>query len=218
MKRLKALARRLKNNILPKKVSKDYLNQGERYDPNIASYFDQCHVSRYDFVLSYLTGNEIIIDIACGTGWGTAVLSKKCKSITGVDIAKDAIAFAKKTYATGNTKFVVSDFFKFAEKGDVIVSFETLEHIQADSFEKVVNKAASLANKIVIGSVPYEEIPGNNHFHLSFQLNESNFDSLKRDGILSFFYQDSTGFIHESKENIKPQNLIFVFKKRSPKE
>ena len=217
MAKIKSIIKSIKNKILPKKIKKDYLNKGERYDPNIAYHFDQCHVSRYEFALKYLNQNDKVIDIACGTGWGSKILSEKCHSIIGVDISNDAIKFAKQNYLTNNSKFILSDFFKFSVKGDVVVSFETLEHIKAVSFEVILHKILSLTNHRIIGSVPYEESPGNNPHHLSFFLTETNFSILNEFGNCKFFYQDASGTIHDTSSKLKPQNLIFVFSKKVAK-
>ena len=208
--RVKKVINSLKNTIkIPKK---DYLNAGERYDPNLAGYYDPCHVKRYEFAISQIQENDTVLDIACGTGWGSNMVIDKCKEITGVDISRDDIKVANKKYKKNNTKFVLSDFFKFNGRANVVISFETLEHLKAVSFDEILTKLYSFGNRMIIGSVPYEEVPGNNPHHISFELNESDFNFLKDKGTLTFLYQDSKGLIHESKDSIKPQNLIFTFK------
>lgn len=85
-----------------------------------------------------------VIDLACGSGFGCEILSRKAKSVIGVDISSEAIAYAKKQYIHKNIEYVQSDVSKtlIPEKtADVITSFETVEHLQdSQAFIKEVRR------------------------------------------------------------------------------
>ena len=50
------------------------------------------HVHRYNVVIPYLEPSDTILDIACGTGFGSDILAKYVKGqVVGGDIAKDAV-------------------------------------------------------------------------------------------------------------------------------
>ncbi len=68
------------------------------------------HLHRYEEVISNLTGNENILDIACGTGFGSNVLATKTSGdVIGGDISSEVIAENKKSCDKHNLKFEVLD-------------------------------------------------------------------------------------------------------------
>ena len=106
---------------------------GERYLASLASaQISYEHWHRYMFA-SYFTKNCNVLDIACGEGYGSAYLSKNAKEVIGVDISPETVEWAKKTYINHNLKFITGSCEMIPVDGknifDVIVSFETIEHI-----------------------------------------------------------------------------------------
>lgn len=95
------------------------------------------HYARYHFACDFVKGD--VLDIACGTGYGSHMMAKKCKDkvdeIIGVDIDQATIDYAKHTYYHPLTSFhvgdardadLVNEFGQF----DTIISFETIEHFK----------------------------------------------------------------------------------------
>jgi len=193
------------------------LNDGERYDPNIGrkiDWTDKCHIARYAFAQNHISKDDSVLDIACGTGYGTYELSKRCKEIVGIDISDDAINYAKKHYKSKNITFIVSDLMKNDIIKDIVVSFETIEHVKVEKLEDVLIKLSSFCKKKLIGSVPYKEKSGNNPHHFFFNLDEKDIKPIERYGEIKFFYQNKEGDIFEKVEENKIQNLIFILEKR----
>jgi len=91
------------------------------------------HIARYEFSSQFVSGMTVG-DITCGTGYGSYLLEKAGgKSIVGVDISEEAIQYACKKYSSRKTTFITSDAenTKFDNLTfDLIVSFETIEHVQ----------------------------------------------------------------------------------------
>jgi 2-polyprenyl-3-methyl-5-hydroxy-6-metoxy-1,4-benzoquinol methylase len=90
------------------------------------------HVARYNFAAQYVGGKNVL-DVACGSGYGAAILKKAgALAVTGVDISEEAVAFARLHHAADGLEFVVGDAERLSQSGpfDVVVSFETIEHIQ----------------------------------------------------------------------------------------
>ncbi len=90
------------------------------------------HLHRYAFAREYVYGKNVL-DIACGEGYGSHLLSNVAASVIGVDISADVVAHARRKYGEG-------DRVTFREGScaaiplpdtsvDAVVSFETLEHI-----------------------------------------------------------------------------------------
>ncbi|MHB8464573.1 MAG: class I SAM-dependent methyltransferase [Acidimicrobiales bacterium] len=111
---------------------------GERLVIGASQQCDEVeHVARYRFAASYVA-ERVVVDIACGTGYGTAMLAAGSPvSVVGVDISPDAVAHALAHYAG---EYVVGDVTTFGddEAYDLVVSFETIEHVE--------DAAAALAN------------------------------------------------------------------------
>lgn len=167
---------------------------------------------RYRFAKDLLNPSESVLDIACGTGYGTLLLSEKCSNITGVDISNNAIQYANKHYKKNNKiNFIQSSIFDYNQEADFVVSFETIEHIDK-SIEEVVLKLLSLARKKLIFSTPYLEKSGNNPHHIHFNINEDTFNFLSTSLKLNFFYQLKNGKIEKiPKDNTL--SLIVVIEK-----
>lgn len=88
------------------------------------------HTQRYEFAKDYCAG-KAVLDGACGTGYGTAILGTNARSAIGIDLAPEAIAYAKAHFESGAITFEASlvECTRFeAQSFDVVVSFETVEH------------------------------------------------------------------------------------------
>lgn len=92
----------------------------------------QEHMNRYIFASNYVK-NKSVLDAACGTGYGSDYLSKKgAKYVFGLDVSNDAIHHAKNTYKKRDLVFSLANIQTLPfhnEVFDVIVSFETIEHV-----------------------------------------------------------------------------------------
>lgn len=186
------------------------LNNGERYDPNIMIKFginDVGQQGRYIFAQKFISKNNSILDIACGTGYGSFMLSEKAKKVCGVDVSEEAINFANKKYKQTNITFIKQTINECKQKSDIVVSFETIEHIKEPIKESVAT-LLSLANKILIISVPFNEKINNNIHHVHFGINEKDFEDFSKE----FYYQDKSGKI-EDRKNRDTETLIIIIRK-----
>lgn len=111
----------------------DVSNKGERLVLGKMDYVtEQEHRNRYQFASKFIE-NKIALDVACGTGYGSYYLVQMgAKEVVGADISKAAIAYSNNTYIDNHLKFLCADAKKLPfsnECFDIIVSFETIEHI-----------------------------------------------------------------------------------------
>ena len=140
------------------------------------------HMNRYIFA-SDLVKNKKVLDAACGTGYGTALLAQSAERVFGIDISKEAISYAESNYSAKNVNFAVANIEKLPFESDffdVVVSFETIEHVDTQKQEKFLSEVKRILKKdgIFIISTPNKEVYKNrvkNHFHLS----EFSFDDFK---------------------------------------
>jgi SAM-dependent methyltransferase len=104
----------------------------ERFLPGFEGEIWYEHWHRYHFIAALAAGREVL-DIACGEGYGTALLARGAKKATGVDVAPDVVAHARRRYgAAANIDFRDGrcEAIPLADASvDLVVSFETLEHI-----------------------------------------------------------------------------------------
>ena len=89
------------------------------------------HLERYKFASRFSDG-KIVLDIACGTGYGSHILSSNCKEVYGVDISEESINYANNRFHNYNLKFIRSsateDIFPENLIG-IICSFGTIQHL-----------------------------------------------------------------------------------------
>lgn len=107
---------------------------GERFTPECVREIWYEHVHRYALARPIAAGKRVL-DIACGEGYGSAILAPVARMVTGVDVSAEAIAHARSRYGLlPNLSFREADATRFdagAERFDLVLSFETLEHVEA---------------------------------------------------------------------------------------
>jgi len=74
----------------------NYLERVDLLQSNTGVYKE--HLSLYNFARKFVLDKEVL-DIGCGTGYGTFFLSNIAKSVIGVDISIDAINRAKENFS-----------------------------------------------------------------------------------------------------------------------
>jgi len=93
------------------------------------------HTTRYAFAGQFVRG-KTVLDIACGSGYGAqSLLDAGARRVIGVDISPEAVEDARRRCAQGATRIVRGDLKQIplsARAVDVVVSFETIEHVGAD--------------------------------------------------------------------------------------
>lgn len=115
-------------------MSADLEFTGERFVPGVAGEIVYEHVHRYAFARALVAGKRVL-DAACGEGYGSALLATSAAMVTGVDIDDVTIAHARARYAAiANLAFAGASVtaLPLADASvDVVVSFETIEHLPA---------------------------------------------------------------------------------------
>jgi ubiquinone/menaquinone biosynthesis C-methylase UbiE len=103
---------------------------GERLVSAIEDETATEHLHRYGFAMNYCIG-KAVVDIACGEGYGSALLSKVAASVIGIDIDRDVVNHATQKYKRSNLSYLQgsADTIPLADaSADVVVSYETIEH------------------------------------------------------------------------------------------
>ncbi|MGV1820005.1 glycosyltransferase [Agrobacterium sp. CG160-95] len=152
--------------------------------PDVKSNVELEDIHRYHLAKNFVKGKDVL-DIAGGDGFGTALLAQTARSVIGVDISDEAVRHAQSKYKAENISFKVGsceDIPLPSASVDVVISFETLEHIEAhDRFMQEIKRVLR-ADGILIISTPeknaYTVATGlDNPFHVK-ELLKSEFNGL----------------------------------------
>jgi len=105
---------------------------GERTLPDVPeeNYWFRRHLAVYRWITTRCGGLRVV-DMACGEGYGSAVLADHAAEVTGVDANPDAHEHARLRYSRPGLRFergLVEDFDEGAP-WDAIVFLQTIEHV-----------------------------------------------------------------------------------------
>src|SRR5947209_2650970 len=100
--------------VVPGKVEPDLWNE---------------HLSRYYFAQP-LMAQKSVLDLGCGTGYGSFILASVAQVVLGLDISQETVSFARQNYSAANLSFFVADCSRLSLASDClegIVCFEVIE-------------------------------------------------------------------------------------------
>ncbi len=186
----------------------------ERIDPReCRDTYVLDHYGRYCFTSPFVAGKRVL-DVACGYGYGSHLLWEAgAGAVVGVDLSPEAIAYAREKYAAPGIEYVQADATELSKAVsgvfDVVVSFETIEHLrEPDRFIQAL-RAHVNDESILFFSVPNERNTSvDNPFHLH-KFNREQFETLLRqafsvEAILPVYISVATTFGNPGRDRIGP--------------
>ena len=135
---------------------------GEKFIPSEVLSNDEImfeHLHRYHSIIN-LIKNKVVLDIACGEGYGSALIAEHAKNVVGVDIDQESIILAGEKYGRDKNNLE----FKYGsadaipcdnEVFDIVVSFETIEHLTTDTqngFMKEIKRVLKLGGLLIMST------------------------------------------------------------------
>lgn len=148
---------------------------GERFTPECVREIWYEHMHRYAWAAPFARGRRVL-DAACGEGYGSALLARAGADVTGVDLDPASIEHARSRYAAcAGLRFERADVCAldhFADASfDLIVSFETLEHVHAQEAMLTGFRRLLKPDGLLLVSSPdkrnYSDLRGyHNEFHV----------------------------------------------------
>ncbi|MDM0077387.1 glycoside hydrolase family 99-like domain-containing protein [Variovorax sp. J2P1-59] len=166
---------------------------GERFVPHVEGDIQLEHMHRYLAARRLVTGKRVL-DIASGEGYGSAILAECAATVIGVDIDEPSVRHAQSAYRRSNLSFVQGDATAVPVEDssiDVIVSFETIEHLKGHRQMMAEFKRVLVPGGILVLSSPdrheYSDVPG---FHNPYHVRELYLSELQ--ALLSEHFRDHT--------------------------
>jgi 2-polyprenyl-3-methyl-5-hydroxy-6-metoxy-1,4-benzoquinol methylase len=239
MKRIiKGILRRIKKYFFFKEEMYDFNKSnplggnGERVDIQFETnlnfekldIYQKNHFTRYEFAKEFIDDGSICGDFACGTGYGSVLMSDKASTVIGADIDAIVVNTIQERYKEkANVSFLNENLLNlnFSNLFDTILSFETIEHFEEEDIKLLLKIFANALKEKgqFIFSTPYMQEKSEGAmklgFHLTFDINEKKIeDWLDEAGlkIESIYYQNyDTHFI--KKELEKKDFIICIAKK-----
>jgi SAM-dependent methyltransferase len=103
---------------------------GERTLPDVPeeNYWFRRHLVVYEWIARRVAGLEVV-DLACGEGYGSDVLSRRAARVTGVDANPEAHEHARLRYRRGNLAFKRDMVETYSQPCDALVFLQTIEHL-----------------------------------------------------------------------------------------
>ena len=158
------------------------------------------HFQRYQVAKLFAEG-KVILDAACGEGYGSSVLAEVAETVVGLDVDANTINFANSKYAKNNLTYMIGNVTSLPFPDhvfDLVVSFETLEHIGAADQQLFMKEICRVlkSDGILIMSTPNKRVytdlvQGENKFHIK-----------------EFYVQEYVEFI---KEYFEHYELVFQY-------
>lgn len=123
---------------------------------------------RYRFSLPFLPADAAVLDIACGTGFGSSLIAQHCRLVTGGDIDEKLLAYASDKYKTlSNVTFQYTDAQNLPfedNQFDAVLSMGTIEHMSdvnryVSEMKRVLKPGGLFICSTPQSTPPYGRIP-----------------------------------------------------------
>ncbi|MEO5800458.1 MAG: class I SAM-dependent methyltransferase [Gemmatimonadales bacterium] len=130
----------------------------------------ELHLARYHFAVQQLRGGRVL-DLACGVGYGSAVLAQApgVSMVVGGDISLAALRHARRHYADPAVRLGCGSYADWLRPAsfDGIVSLETIEHVPDPALLLQQFARALRPGGILVASVPVTPSVDANPHHLT---------------------------------------------------
>jgi SAM-dependent methyltransferase len=155
---------------------------GERFLPTEQGELRYEHMHRYAWCLAYCKDRDVL-DVACGEGYGSALLASQARAVVGVDISKEAVEHARATYGhIDSVSYICGSATRIPQgdaSADVVVSFETIEHLAEQREMLAELKRVLRPDGLLIISSPNKAVYSDDRNYTNeFHIKELYFDEL----------------------------------------
>ncbi len=101
-----------------------------------------------------------VLEIGCGNGRDSEVISKYTSNYTGIDISKELLAIAKVRLPQVNFQLADIESFEFPKNIDIVFAFASLIHVERKSFSNIMKALYEKMNTngLVFVSLKYADV------------------------------------------------------------
>lgn len=151
---------------------------GERFMPGAPGASEEMrveHLHRY-VAARPLAKGKVVLDAACGEGYGSALLAESAARVHGVDVSAEAVAHARAAYPSEKLSFQEASIARLPFEPatfDLVVSFETIEHVDGPTQERFLEEVRRVLRPdgLLLISTPdkrtyTDEAGSHNEFHV----------------------------------------------------
>lgn len=111
------------------------------------------HRFRYHLARGFIRLGDVVLDLGCGTGYGTNIIADLASKVIGFDMESSNVDACRLKYSGDNIEFKLADLEKIKIPScDVAVMFEVLEHLYKPG--DFVKKLEHSVSNYIIMSVP----------------------------------------------------------------
>jgi SAM-dependent methyltransferase len=148
---------------------RERLNDADLARPD---YLAASHLHRYAVAAELCSGLRVL-DLACGTGYGSQILAARARAVHGVDIDAESIAHASKERQGDGLAFTTADALEFlrgagADDFDAIVMYEALEHVpDPEAVLDELERLAAAGVRLIVSVPNSRAFRERNPFHLT---------------------------------------------------
>lgn len=164
-----------------------------RCGPNLMHH----HIMRYTWATPRVYAKEVV-DLGCGAGYGSFLLSWVARCVLGIDQDQDTIAFARERFRANNLMFEAGDIAAAVYPAQVYVAFEVLEHLRYP--DKILKRYSPL-----LWSIPVDS-PGPFHAR-SYSVHS--IDQLM--GVGGWFQGDDGTIVQRERAWFKPKYVLGIW-------
>lgn len=132
------------------------------------------HLHRYELAAGLCRGR--VLDLCCGTGYGSRVLAATATAVHGVDVAEDAVTAAREGLEPAERERVTFEaadalaFLRAQPQGhyDCVVCFEGIEHVpDPEALVAELGRLAEGGSRLVVSFPNSKGFEERNEFHVT---------------------------------------------------
>lgn len=160
---------------------------------------------RYDYFKKYCD-NKIVVDIGCGGGQGTYLISRIAKFIYGLDFVQENIDWCNRYWFNENIEYKLFDFSKdnLNFNYDVCIMSEVIEHLLINIEDSIlkIKRNMNIGGFLCL-TFPENEALSDNHFN----------NNIKREEVCIFLNKNGYNVLKEfDYMNSNKSSLIVAIK------